>query len=88
VWFLAGLSFIGAVVQLFWLRSKLWPKLEVVDWFMLVLLLTSPLFNLWHYFRHVREMSEQVLQTGIRLVLGAYVPLWFGFTLLQRVLNG
>ena len=55
---------------------------------MLVGLLTSLLFCLWHYFRQVRETSEQVLSTGIRLVLGGYVPLWFGFTLVRRVLNG
>ena len=88
VWFFAFLGFFVAVVQLLRLRNELWPQLGVLDWFVLILLLVSPPIALWHYLRHVREMSNEVFNTGFRLVMGGYVPLWFGFTLVRRVLNG
>jgi len=35
----------------------------------------------------VREMTDEVSTTGFQLLIGGYLPLWFGFTLVERVLS-
>ena len=32
-------------------------------------------------------MTEEVSATGFQLVIGGYLPLWFGFTMVERVLG-
>ena len=87
-WFFAILGFSMSVGQLLMLRNELWPQLGPIDWFILSLLLVSPLFALWQHFRSVRDTTEVAWQTGFRLALGGYIPLWFGLSLVRRVLNG
>jgi hypothetical protein len=87
VWFFAALGLSVTVAQLLMLRSELWPQLWAIDWFILALLLASPLFALWSHIGNVGEISDDVWKTGIRLALGGYVPLWFGLGLVGRVLN-
>ena len=86
-WFFAFFGLTVAVFQFLDLRGELWPQLGVADWVILALLLVAPFFAVWHHFRHVREITTEASNTGIRLALGGYVPLWFGLSLLRRVLN-
>jgi hypothetical protein len=88
IWFFAFLLLTVAIIQLLTLRATLWPHLGIVDWLILAMLLVSPIFVLWQHLRHVREMTDEVWNTGVRFVAGGYVPLCFGFTLVERVLRG
>jgi hypothetical protein len=88
VWFFAILGFGTAVSQLLMVRNELWPKLGLIDWFILSLLFVAPLFAVWRYFRDVPHITDAAWQTGFRLALGGYIPLWFGLSLVRRILNG
>ena len=87
MWFFAFIFLAGAIGQLLKLRATLWPQLGIWDWFMLSVLLVAPILTLWRHLRHVREMTEEVSTTGFQLVIGGYLPLWFGFTMVERVLG-
>jgi hypothetical protein len=88
VWFLAIVWFGMALSQLLMMRNELWPHLGLFDWFILSLLLASPLIGVWQHFREVRDTTDIVWTTGFRLALGGYIPLWFGLSLVRRILNG
>ena len=88
VWFLAIIWLGMAVSQLLMLRNELWPQLGLFDWFILSLLLVAPLLALRQHFRDVRDTTDAAWRTAFRLALGGYVPLWFGLSLVRRVLNG
>ena len=88
VWFFAILGFGVAVSELLKVRIELWPKLGPLDWVILGLLLISPLLAVWQHLRAVPDTTDVALQTGFRLALGGYIPLWFGLSLVRRVLNG
>jgi cbb3-type cytochrome oxidase subunit 1 len=87
MWVFAFMCLTVAIFQLLELRAKLWPQLGIGDWFMLATLLVLPILALWRHLRHVREMTDEVSTTGFQLVIGGYLPLWFGFTLVERVLS-
>ena len=87
IWFFAFICLTAAIVKLLRLRATLWPQLGIMDWFMLSVLLVAPILTLWRHLRHVREMTEEVSTTGFQLVIGGYLPLWFGFTMVERVLG-
>jgi cbb3-type cytochrome oxidase subunit 1 len=88
MWVFAFMCLTTAIVRLLLLRATLWPQLGIGDWFMLAVLLVLPILALWRHLRHVREMTDAVSTTGFQLVIGGYLPLWFGFTLVERVLKG
>ena len=87
MWFFAFIFLTMAISRLLSLRATLWPQLGIFDWFVLTVLLVAPILTLWRHLRHVREMTDQVSTTGFQLVIGGYLPLWFGFTLVERVLS-
>ena len=87
MWFFAFICLTMAISRLLTLRATLWPQLGIMDWFMLSVLLVAPILTLWRHLRHVREMTEEVSTTGFQLVIGGYLPLWFGFTMVERVLG-
>ena len=87
MWFFAFICLTMAISRLLTLRATLWPQLGIFDWFVLTVLLVAPILALWRHFRHVREMTEEVSTTGFQLVIGGYLPLWFGFTMVERVLG-
>jgi hypothetical protein len=88
MWVFAFMCLTAAIVRLLLLRATLWPQLGLMDWFVLAILLVAPILGLWRHLRHVREMTDEVWNTGVRFVACGYVPLWFGFTLVERVLKG
>ena len=87
IWFFAFIWLTVAILRLLTLRTTLWPQLGIFDWFVLTVLLVAPILTLWRHLRHVREMTEEVSTTGFQLVIGGYLPLWFGFTMVDRVLG-
>jgi hypothetical protein len=87
IWIIAFIFLAAAIGQLLTLRATLWPQLGIFDWFVLTVLLVAPILTLWRHLRHVREMTEEVSATGVQLVIGGYLPLWFGFTMVERVLG-
>ena len=87
IWFFAFIWLSVAISRLLTLRATLWPQLGTFDWFVLTVLLVAPILPLWRHLRHVREMTEEVSATGFQLVIGGYLPLWFGFTMVERVLG-
>ena len=86
-WFFAILGFTGALIQLLMVRGTLWPRLGALDWFTLVMLLVAPVLALRQHLRSIREMDDEAWNIAFRFVMGGYVPLWFGFILVRRVLN-
>ena len=87
MWFFAFICLTAAISRLLTLRATLWPQLGIWDWFMLSVLLVAPILALWRHLRHVREMTDEESNTGFQLVIGGYLPLWFGFTMVERVLG-
>ena len=87
MWFFAFICLTVAISRLLTLRATLWPQLGIGDWFILSLLLVLPILALWRHLRHVREITDEVWGAGFQLVIGGYLPLWFGFTLMERVLS-
>ena len=87
MWFFAFIFLTMAISQLLKLRATLLPQLGIFDWFVLTALLVSPNLALWRHLRHVREITDDVSVTGFQLVIGGYLPLWFGFTMVERVLG-
>ena len=85
MWFFAFICLTAAIDRLLMLRATLWPQLGTWDWFMLSVLLVLPILALWRHLRYVREMTEEVSTTGFQLVIGGYLPLWFGFTMVERM---
>ena len=43
-----------------------WAAVAAADWFALAMLLVSPFYALWRHFQHVRDMSDDIWNTGIR----------------------
>ena len=87
LWIFAFICLTMAISRLLTLRATLWPQLGIREWFMLSVLLVLPVLALWRHLRHVREMTEEISTTGFQLVIGGYLPLWFGFTMVERVLG-
>ena len=85
MWFFAFLLLTVSTMRLLTLRATLWPRLGIFDWFMLSVLLVAPILALWRHLRHVREMTDEVTTTGFQLVIGGYLPLWFGFTMVESI---
>jgi hypothetical protein len=69
------------------MRRTLWPLLDLLDWSVLAVLLVLPIYSLWRLLRQVREITNETYVTGLHLVMGGYLPLWFGLTLVEKALN-
>jgi len=87
IWIFAFICLTMAISRLLTLRATLWPQLGIFDWFVLTVLLVAPILTLWRHLQHAREMTEEVSTTGFQLLIGGYLPLWFGFTMVERVLS-
>ena len=86
-WVIAFLGFAIAVAQLLQVRTELWPRLGVLDWLFLAILLIAPLLNLRRHLRGVTQLTNDVYATSFLLTMGTYLPLWFGLGLVRKVLH-
>ena len=86
-WFFIGIGLLFAILRLLDI-NELWPRFTAFDWIMITLLLIGPPMVLWRYLRAAQGTPEHVGQTGISIALGGYVPLWFAFSLAERLANG
>ena len=86
-WFFIGLGLLIAGFNLLDIRD-LWLRFTPFDWIMITLLLIGPPVVLWRYLRVAQGTPEQVGPVGVSIALGGYVPLWFAFSLAERVAGG
>jgi hypothetical protein len=86
-WFFAGIGLFIAIIRL--LRvNDLWSRFTAFDWIMINLLMVGPAVVLGRYLKVAQGTPEQVGQTGVSIALGGYVPLWFAFSLAERMAGG
>ena len=88
VWFFAIFGLVVACVRLGSLREVLIERLGAADWLILAMLMAAPLAGVWSHLKNAQDLSEKTINTGLRLGLGGYVPLWFAFTVTERMMKG
>jgi hypothetical protein len=86
-WFFIGLGLLIAAFNLLDIRD-VWARFNAFDWIMITLLMVGPAVVLGRYLKVAQGTPEQVGQTGVSIALGGYVPLWFAFSLAERMAGG
>jgi hypothetical protein len=71
---MCGLGLVVSVLQLLEMVRQVGDRIAVFDWIIIVLLLASPPCVLWRYFGRVRDLSDEVVATGMQIAMGGYVP--------------